>query len=425
MHVDMDAFYAAVEVKEQPALNSKAVVVGGTGGRGVVCSANYEARAYGVHSAMPTAHARRLCPHAVFLPPRFDRYQSYSRELHRVLGQVTPLVEGIALDEAFLDITGAITLFGPPQAIGARLRAQVAGELGLECSVGAGPNKLVAKLASKRAKPAADRRGPRAGPGVVVVAQEEVLDFLWPLPVGALWGVGRAAEQRLARLGVATVGALAALPREAVLTALGKVAGEVAHDMAWGRDVRPVEPQRPAKSVGAEETYPSDVADHAWLRQRLVVLADLVAARLRQQHALARTVTLKVRYHDFATITRSHTFAFPRTTGPAFGDAAGVLLEQVEVRQGVRLLGISVSGLVDAPSAPGEQLSLELDGPSPLTRREVVAGAQPGGAGPGWQEASQAMDAIRERFGHEAVRPGAALGSPARAPWPHGRDGQN
>jgi len=433
MHVDIDAFYAAVEVKEQPELYGRPVVVGGTGNRGVVCSASYEARAFGVHSAMPTAHARRMCPNAVFLPPRFDRYQAYSQKLHHVFNQLTPLVEGIALDEAFLDLTGATALFGPPEDIGARVRHEVRQELGLTCSVGAGPNKLVAKLASKQAKPTASRRGVQPGEGIVIIAPAEVLGFLWPMPVDALWGVGRASEERLARLGVTTVGALAALPADAVVSALGKAAGGLAHELAWGRDDREVVPGRPLKSIGHEETYPTDVADRDELHRRLVVMSDSVAARVRHHGSLARTVTLKLRYDDFTTITRSHTFSSPQMTGPAIWDAAAALLAPLDLRRGVRLLGVTASGLVPASEDPGEQLRFDLappagqaeagdtgHGPAP----SAPAGGDAGAAGHtdsgpiAWERASRAIDKVRERFGDGAVRPATTLSTAKRPSWP-------
>lgn len=445
MHVDIDAFYAAVEVKEQPDLVGRPVIVGGTGNRGVVCSASYEARAFGVHSAMPTAHARRLCPNAVFLSPRFDKYQAYSQKLHYVFNQLTPLVEGIALDEAFLDITGSLALFGPPDHVAARARHDVTRDLGLACSVGAGPNKLVAKLASKLAKPTASRRGTEPGRGTVIVAPQDVLGFLWPMPVGSLWGIGRAAEDRLARLGVSTVGALAALPVEAVVSALGRSAGELAYGLAWGRDDRAVVPDRPLKSIGHEETYPTDVRDREELHRRLVLMADSVAARVRRHGSLARTVTLKLRYDDFTTITRSHTFSSPQMTGPALWDAAGALLAPLDMRRGVRLLGVTASGLVPAQEAPGEQLQLDLGPPSPAAQSgptesaPAESGAARGGAARGgpagrpptggepvaWERASRAMDAVRQRYGDGAVGPATTLGTGKRPSWPTRPSGQS
>lgn len=393
VHVDMDAFYASVEVREDPSLVGRPVVVGGTGGRGVVASASYEARAYGVRSAMPVAQARRLCPHAVFLPPRFELYREASAQLQEILAEVTPIVEPIALDEAFLDVSGATGLFGAPEAIGARIRRKVADVLHLAASVGAGPNKLVAKLASKAAKPSSDRSGVRPGPGVVVVAEEGVLEFLWPLPASSLWGVGPATMQRLARLGAQRVADVARLPEDALVSALGKVAGHLVHELAWGRDERRVAPQRAPKSLGHEETYESDVTDRAFLDKRLVSMADQVAGRLRAAGLVARTVTLKLRYGDFQTLTRSHSFAGTVSSGPAILGAARALLAQLGLGNGVRLLGVSASGLVPKQAAPGEQLRLELS------------------CAPAWDKAMEAVDEVRGRFGYGAVRPaGAELG---------------
>ncbi len=414
----MDAFFAAVEVKEDPALSGKPVVVGGTGPRGVVASASYEARGFGVRSAMPGREARRLCPHLVFLPARFELYHHYSELLHGVLQSFTPLVEGIGLDEAFLDVTGAASLFGTPAEMATEVRKRVSAELGLKCSVGAGPNKLVAKLASKAAKPRASQRGPSPGPGAVVVSEDEVLNFIWPMPVEALWGVGPASRERLHKVGVTTVGQLAALPEAAVVGALGKSAGEMVHSLSWGRDARAVVADRELKSIGHEETYPTDVVDRDELERRLVLLADSVAARIRRHGVVARTLTLKFRYGDFTTLTRSHTFATPQMSGPGLWTAAKELLGSLELRNGVRLLGLSASGLVPVQSAPGEQLQLELSAaatgsqedvaplqsnaaaqePSAVTASSAAGSDQAGsGAAPGWERASQAIDAVRAR----------------------------
>jgi DNA polymerase-4 len=403
LHVDMDAFYASVEVKEQPGLRGRPVVVGGTGNRGVVASASYEARAFGIRSAMPVAQARRLCPHAVLLAPRFEVYNRHSQQLHEIFCAVTPLVEGIGLDEAFLDVSGCRPLFGPPAAIAAQLHRRVSEELALACSIGAGPSKLVAKLASKAAKPRAAMSGTVVGPTTVVVAPEQVLGFLWPLPVEALWGVGPATGERLHKLGVATVGELASLPEGAVIGALGRSAGRLAHSLAWGRDDRPVVADRAPKSIGHEETYPTDLVVRAELDRRLVIMADAVASRVREQGLVARTVVLKLRYGDFVTLTRSHTFTSPQSSGPSLWAAARAMLEGLELRDGVRLLGVSASGLLPARSAPGEQLQLDLAGPP-------AAGVVPGG-GASWARASQAVDAVRARFGDGALRPATAIGT--------------
>jgi DNA polymerase IV len=418
MHVDMDAFFAAVETKEEPSLAGLPVVVGGNGNRGVVASASYEARAFGIRSAMPGVRARRLCPHLVVLPPRFELYHSYSERLHEVLRSFTPLVEGLGLDEAFLDMSNAGELFCSPATTASRLRERVLSDLGLSCSVGAGPNKLVAKLASKAAKPRAAREGPQPGRGTVVISQPEVLGFLWPLPVEALWGVGPASGARLHKLGVTTVGQLAALPGAAVTAALGKAAGQLVYSLAWGQDPRPVVPDRAVKSIGHEETYPLDVAEREELERRLVSMADSVAARVRRHGAVARTVTLKLRYGDFTTLTRSHTFERPQASGPSLWTVAKALLASLELRNGVRLLGLSASGLLPAESSPGEQLQLDLD----EAGTDGAAGGRPAGEwqrpagtdGPAWMRATDAMDAVRARFGPAAVGPATAVAGPPR-----------
>ncbi len=391
LHVDLDAFFAAVEVLEDPALRGKAVVVGGTGGRGVVAAASYEARAYGVHSAMPSARARRLCPHAVFLDGRHDVYADYSRRLHAVLTSFTPLVEGISLDEAFLDVSSVRRLWGPAPEIARRVRARVHDDVGLWASVGVATTKLVAKLASEAAKPTASVAGPVPGPGVRVVTPAEELDFLHSHPVGALWGVGPATRARLERFGVRTVGDLAALPADTVVRALGTAAGRALHDLAHNRDGRPVVPDRGAKSVGHEETYPKDLRHPDALRREVVRLSDAVASRLRAAGVAGRTVTLKVRFGDFRTITRSRTEAEGVETGPTVAAAGLQLLATVDVSPGVRLLGVSASNLTPAR---GRQLTLD----------EVLA------AGDRGEGVARAVDQVRRRFGERAVGPASLVG---------------
>jgi len=410
----MDAFFASVEIKENPALRGQPVVVGGTGNRGVVASASYEARAFGIGSAMPAARARRLCPHLVFLPSRFELYQRYSERLHEVLRTFTPLVEGIGLDEAYLDISGGGGLFGTPSETAAQVLKRVRAELDLGCSVGAGPNKLIAKLASKAAKPRASREGPVPGRGTVVVDEAEVLGFIWPMPVEALSGVGPANSARLHKLGVTTVAQLAALPVEAATAALGKAAGTFLYSLAWGRDQRPVVADRAIKSIGHEETYQTDLVDREQLERQLVLMADSVAASVRRHGFVARTVTLKLRYGDFTTLTRSHTFASPQTSGPILWAAAKVLLTSLDLREGARLLGLSASGLLPADLSPGEQLQLQLGtmtGPAdPATPTPAGHSGRDRAAGPSWAKASDAVDAVRARFGAAAVGPAASLG---------------
>ncbi|HEX2193054.1 MAG TPA: DNA polymerase IV [Acidimicrobiales bacterium] len=393
LHVDLDAFYAAVEILADPSLAGRPVVVGGTGARGVVAAASYEARAYGVHSAMPSVRARRLCPDAVFLPGRYDVYADYSRRLHEILTSVTPLVEGIALDEAFLDVASVRRLWGTGPEIADRIRGRVHAELGLWASVGVGTTKLVAKLASEAAKPTPSLGGPVAGRGVVVVPADEELAFLHAHPVGALWGVGPATRRRLDRFGVSTVGDLAALPVEALVGALGPALGRSLHDLAHNRDARAVVADRAPKSVGHEETYPRDHHEPEPLRREVVRLADAVVARLRNGALAGRTVTLKVRFGDFRTITRSRTEPEALDTAPALAAVALSLLDAVDVSPGVRLLGVSASNLVPAT---GRQLTLEEVAASGGQRRQEAV--------------ARAVDAARRRFGEGVVGPASLVG---------------
>jgi DNA polymerase-4 len=390
----MNAFYASVEVIEDPSLAGKPLIVGGSGDRGVVASCSYEARAYGIHSAMPSAQARRLCPRAVFVHGDHARYGEYSRRIHDVFSSFTPLVEGVALDEAYLDVTGARLLFGPGPRIADAVRRRVRDDVGLDSAVGVATTKLVAKLASKAAKPRASLRGLDPGPGVVVVEPGTELAFLHPLAVSALPGVGPGTHSRLARFGVLTVGDLAAIPLDTLTASLGPSLGRHLHDLARARDDRRVEPERAAKSVGHEETYARDLVEAAELRREVVRLADAVSARLRASGLTGRTVTVKVRFHDHATITRSHTDTDPLDTGPELVKAASSLLAQVDSSNGVRLLGVSVSGLA---AGGARQLSLDWAGEGGAT------------AGPGWAQASRAVDEVRSRFGEAAVGPAALL----------------
>lgn len=388
LHVDMNAFYASVEVLEDPSLAGKPLIVGGSGDRGVVASCSYEARAYGIRSAMPSARARRLCPQAVFVDGDHRRYAEYSRRIHDVFTTFTPLVEGVALDEAYLDVAGAHRLFGPGPQIAQAVRCRVREEVGLDCSVGVGTSKLVAKLASKAAKPRSSLGALDPGPGVVVVGAGDELDFLRPMPAPALPGVGPRTEARLRRVGVTTVGDLAALPVEALVVALGSALGRQLHDLAWARDDRRVEPERAAKSLGHEETYAHDLVEREDVRREVVRLADAVATRLRSSSLAGRTVVVKVRFHDHATITRSYTAPLVVDTAPELARVAMGLLDGVDVGPGVRLLGVSVSNLV---AGAARQLSFDE------------------ASNPGWAETSRAVDEVRSRFGDAAVGPAALL----------------
>jgi DNA polymerase-4 len=392
LHVDMDSFFVSVEMLDRPELVGRPVVVGGTGGRGVVASASYEARAYGLHSAQPTAQARRLCPEAVFLPGDHRRYSEVSRRIMEVFEQFTPHVEPLSLDEAFLDVRGAARLFGSGEGIAGQIRAAVLEAERLTCSVGVATNKFLAKLGSEAAKPGAAPSGPVPGPGVVVIEPGEELAFLHPLPASALWGVGPKTRAKLERLAIDTVGDLAALPLEVLRHAVGDAAGRHLHALAHGRDEREVVARPRARSIGHEETFATDLADRDDLDRELVRLADGVAMRLRSAGLATRTVVLKVRFGDFTTVTRSTTVADPIDSGRVLWTTAKRLLDQLDPSPGVRLLGISGSGLVPAGA---HQLRLGDD-----------TGL--------WSEADGAMDRIRARFGTDAIAPASALG--ARGP---------
>jgi DNA polymerase-4 len=412
LHVDMDAFYASVEVLDDPTLAGRPLIVGGDGARGVVASCSYEARRSGVRSAMPSVEARRRCPDAVFRPGRFDRYQAISTELHAIFAAFTPLVEGIALDEAFLDVSGAVRLLGPPEELAVRIRARVSAELHLSCSVGVASTKVVAKLASEAAKPRATAAGVVPGPGVVVVAPGREEDFLRPLPVDALWGVGPVTSGRLRRLGISTVGRLADTPVEVLAATLGAAHGRHLHDLAHGVDPRRVEVDREAKSIGHEETYARDRYDPDQLAVEAVRLADAVADRLRDHVLSGRTVTVKVRFADFTTITRSRTLEAATDEAHRIAEVARSLLAGVDVSPGVRLLGVSVAGL--GPAGPGPvtvQLSLDLD-PHPATGPPPEAEARDG-----WAAASDAVARVRRRYGAASLGPAALLGEGG---LPHG-----
>jgi DNA polymerase-4 len=391
LHVDMDAFFVSVELLDRPELRGHPVVVGGDGDRGVVAAASYEARAYGVHSAMPSVQARRLCPQAVFIAGRHGRYSEVSARVMAIFRDVTPLVEPLSLDEAFLDVAAAVRRLGPAPQIAAHVRQRVLSEEGLTCSVGVAGTKFVAKLATETAKPKASPAGPRFGSGVAVVEPADTLAFLRPLPVQALWGVGPATLAKLERMGVTTVGDLADLPEGNLVAALGRSQGRHLHALASGHDPRVVEPERKVKSIGHEETFARDHHRRSTLDRELVGFSDAVATRLRAQGLVGRTVQIKVRFGDFRTITRSSSLVVAVDDAPTLLHAAKALLHQVDPTPGVRLLGLSVSGLAEA-------------GARQLTLDDAVNG-------PGWQQAGRTVDEIRARFGSDAIGP-AVLGGP-------------
>lgn len=385
LHADMDAFYASVEQRDRPELRGRPLAVGGEGRRGVVAAASYEARRFGVRSAMPGFEARRLCPDLVFLRGDMAKYARESRRIFAIFGEFSPSVEGLSLDEAFLDLTGTRRLLGPPAEVGARLRARVREETGLAVSVGIGPVKMVAKIASAAAKP----------DGLLEVPAESVRAFLAPLPVRRLWGVGPVAERRLVGRGFATIGDLADAPASRVRALLGE-AGERLARLARGEDVREVEPDVRAISYSEENTFGEDVSDRARLDDTIAIHAESVARRLRRDGVRGRTIVLKWRdarrsgsgpRGGYPLHTRQTTLAEATDDGVEIAREARRLLARAGPEGPVRLVGVGVSGLDDEPCA---QLSLFADAPG----REDRAGRD---------ALNRAIDAINDRFGPGAV----------------------
>jgi DNA polymerase IV len=380
MHVDIDAFYASVELRRRPELRGTPVIVGGSP-RGVVLSATYEARAYGVRSGMPSAQAHRLAPTATFVNPDFDSYSEVSKAIVEVFNSVSSVVESASIDEAYLDISGAVRMFGSPTTIGEYVRAVVADEQQITCSVGIGPSKFIAKVASRQAKP----------DGLIEVTPEQVVGFLHPLPVEAMWGVGRATAERLNRIGIFSVADLANTPIPSLRRVFGPHLGAVLHHLAWGRDGRRVVVSEPERSVGSQETFGRDSDDPAVVRRELLRMAARTASRMRKQRVLGRTVTISVRFADFSELTRSVTMPTPTdVTGEIYAQALG-LYERLRLdRARIRRVGVRVEGLVRAERAYRQPQ---------LTDPER-----------GWREAELAVDAAVGKFGPAAVQL-AVLGS--------------
>ncbi|NYD73263.1 DNA polymerase IV [Leifsonia soli] len=395
LHVDMDAFFASVELLERPDARGKPAIVGHAGGRGVVTSATYEARRYGVRSAMPMSQALRLCPNAIILPPHYERYTEYSAKVMEIFREVTPLVEPLSIDEAFLDVSGARRLLGSPRRIAELIRSRVWEETGLTCSVGVAATKFMAKLASGRAKP----------DGLLVIPRAETLTFLRPLPVGALWGVGASTQASLERMGLLTVGDLADAPLHVLQKAVGDAGGRKLHDLANGRDARRIVTESREKSIGHENTFGTDVGDLDTLRREFLRLSGRVGERLRTHAMIARTVSIKVRFSDFRTITRSRTLAEPTNVGRRLFEEAwdvfGAL--NLDVRQTpLRLIGVRAEQLLDAGG-------------------DAVALWDPDEE---WRETERTLDAVSARFGRGMIGP-ASLVRRARDADEEERDGRN
>ena len=380
LHVDMDAFYALASLLSRPELKGTPVIIAGGGNRGVVLSATYEARAFGVASAMPIARARRLCPQATVVAPDYARYERISRAVMAVFASVTPMVEPLSLDEAFLDVSGARRRLGTPHQIAQGIRDTIADEQGITCSVGVATTKFIAKLASGLAKP----------DGLLVVPESEVVGFLHQLPVGALWGVGDRTEEVLQRLGLRTVADIAHTPVDTLRRALGDNAGPALYELAWGRDSRSVMPTRRERSIGADETFSFDVDDPAYIHRELLKLSDRTAARVRAAGMVGRTISIKVRFSDFTTITRSRTLRDPTDVSRDIYATARALYDGLGLQRArLRLVGVRVEGLLDSAVAPVQGL---LDAPEH-----------------GWRDADRAVDQASARFGAGAVRPASLV----------------
>jgi DNA polymerase IV len=383
LHVDMDAFYASVAIRDRPELHDVPVIVGG-GHRGVVLSANYPARAFGVRSGMSGRRAHELCPQAVRVSAEFGEFETVSRSVMEMFREVTPLVEAYSLDEAFLDVSGSVRRLGSPARIAEYIRARVHDEQRIDCSVGVAGSISVAKVASRRAKP----------DGVLVVPPDEVPGYLHPLDVGELFGVGPSTRARLHRIGLVTVGDVARTPRQTLQLIVGRALGAQLHQLAWGTDRTTVTPRRsdhdPERSMGSDETFGHDVADRDVISRELLRLAARVTARMRRARVAGRTVALRVRYADFTTITRSHTLPDATdVTAQVHAEAVRLFDALAPRRLRIRLVGVRVEGLIPLEHA----------------HRQLVIGERERG----WPEADRAVDRVHLRFGRGVVKPATLL----------------
>jgi DNA polymerase-4 len=372
----MDAFFALVEVRENPSLAGKQVIVGYDGNRGVVLSATYEARKLGVHSAMPMSRALRLAPNAIVVEPDHEKYSEVSENVMAIFESVTPLVQPLSVDEAFLDIAGAKKLMGTPSQIGEVIRARVSDEQGITCSVGVASTMFVAKLATNFAKP----------DGLHVVPADKVIEFLHPLPIGALWGVGEKTGEQLARLGLVNVSDIANTPVKTLARVIGQAAAEHLYELAWGRDPRVVTPNQAEKSIGAERTFEADIDDPEEILAQILDLSNKVAKRLRAANYFSRTITIKVRFADFTSVTRSKSLPSSTDLATEIYATSKSLFEAMHLQRArIRLVGVRATGLV-----PTSESSVQLE----FSNRDS-----------GWREAEAAMDQVSLKFGNSAVKP--------------------
>jgi DNA polymerase-4 len=377
LHVDMDAFYASVAELDHPELRGKAVVVG-AGARGVVLSANYAARKFGIRAAMPVGRAQRMAPHAIFVPPEHHRYSEISARVMEIFASFTPKVEPISLDEAFLDVTGAQKLLGSGREIAAAIRAQVLEQEGITCSVGIAETKFIAKLASQHCKPDA----------LLEITPDRLLEFLHPLPVSAMWGVGPKTGEALQRLGLHTIGDIAQTPRATLIRALGEASGASLYELSWGRDFREVSDDEPEKSISAAETFAVDLENPEEILREYLRLTEKASSRLRERELFTKTIAIKVRFADFTTISRSKTLPLPIDSTQEIYEVVRTLYKNLKIdRARLRLVGVSLENLQGG--APEQMM---------LGSREK-----------GWREADGAIDRAHARFGSGSVRPGRLI----------------
>jgi len=377
LHVDMDAFYASVAELDHPEYKGKALVVG-AGTRGVVLSANYEARKFGIRAAMPVGRAKRMAPHAIFIAPEHHRYSEISERVMAIFHSYTPLVEPISLDEAFLDVTGSQKLFGTGREIAAKIREQVEKEEGITCSVGLAQSKFIAKLASQHCKPN----------GMLEIKPDRILEFLHPLPVRAIWGVGPKTAESLERLGLHTVSDIAHTPRATLIRALGESTGASLYELAWGRDYRDVIPDEPEKSIGNEETFSEDLDNPEEILREFLRMTEKATARLRERSLFAKTISIKIKFADFSSLTRSKTVPIAiDNTHDTYEVVKALYLALRNEGARIRLVGVSFSQLQE-----GAPVQLEL-----------------GARERGWREADTAIDRAQARFGRGSVRPGRLI----------------
>ena len=374
LHVDMDAFYASVAEKDNPKLKGKAVVVG-AGRRGVVSAANYEARKFGIRAAMPVYKAKALAPHAIFISPDMARYEEVSRSVMSIFHDITPLVEPISLDEAFLDVTGARRLLGDGQTIAKLIRARVEQKVGITCSVGIAHNKFIAKIASNQCKPN----------GLLEIDPERVLEFLHPLAAKEIWGVGPKTNEQLAKMGLQTVGDIANTPRSTLIRVLGQASGGSLYELAWGRDYRDVEIEHIEKSISSSETFDQDLDSQEEILKEFLRLTERSVERMREKGFAAGTISIKVRFTDFKTISRSKTVDLPITgTQEIFEVVKNLYLALNLENVLIRLIGVSLDSLVE-----DEEIN------------QMVLGQRTSG----WQQADKAVDRIKNKFGSASLRP--------------------